>query len=351
MNPIWLDGLALFLRPLLHATWQGGVLALVVLAATYCLGDRLRPNWRFALWLVVFARLATPWVPASPWSLYALVPHGEPQRDAKNPTVTEQRAGVAHLSQEADFSRDGDEAGGAQPGSAVKAALGIERVFSGDANPQTERSTGIYAGMLWRFLTLIWLAGVVVLATRMIRLHCRLAGLRASWTPAADPALAALFEQCRGEARGNQAIGLRVARKDIGPAACGAISPLIVLPERLLTSLDRSELRFVLLHELIHVRRHDALVDCAARCITCIHWLNPTVWLALAGLRRERELACDAALLDLLGTSARKEYGAVLLKAVEMLQMPAPATAGAVEAEVPVLRGCVKLAQVQGASE
>ena len=107
------------------------------------------------------------------------------------------------------------------------------------------------------------------------------------------------------------------------------LSPAIVLPQRLAQSLSCDELRLVLLHELIHVRRRDALVDQVAWFIACIHWFNPAAWLALAGLRRERELACDAALLDLLGKSARRDYGSVLLKAVETLQSRT-ATAGAV---------------------
>ena len=105
MNPIWLDGLAAALRPLMHATWQGGVLALVVLVAIRCLGTRLRASWRFALWLVVFARLATPWIPLAPWSLYAFLPNVEPQSDAKNSTAREPRASTFNLSRGTGFER------------------------------------------------------------------------------------------------------------------------------------------------------------------------------------------------------------------------------------------------------
>ena len=45
------------LTNVVHAAWQAGLLALIVLAFTWLLRSRLQPRWRFALWLVVFARL------------------------------------------------------------------------------------------------------------------------------------------------------------------------------------------------------------------------------------------------------------------------------------------------------
>ena len=329
MSPIWLDGFAVALRPLVHATWQGGMLALVVLAATCCLGARLRASWRFALWLVVFARLATPWIPSAPWSLYAFLPHVEPQNDAKISAAMEPRAGVVNESWGADFVRDLDATGRARSRVAAETTAGVDAIVDSDRDLAIESVARVSGLSLWHSLALVWLAGVAVLATRMVRQIVRLAHLRPSWPAVVDPVLCALFELCRGEARVHRVVSLRLTPSNIGPAACGVLSPTIVLPERLSTSLVRNEMRFVLLHELIHVRRHDAIVDLVAWAIACVHWFNPVVWLALAGLRRERELACDAALLDLLGTSVCKDYGSVLLKAVETLQST-PGTAGAV---------------------
>ena len=52
-------------------------------------------------------------------------------------------------------------------------------------------------------------------------------------------------------------------------------SPGIVLPARLMESLSDDELRLVLLHELIHVRRRDAFFDLAACVVTAVHWFHP----------------------------------------------------------------------------
>jgi hypothetical protein len=61
------------LASLLKASWQAGVLILLVLAAQWALGPRLSPRWRYGLWLLVVARLALPWTIPSPVSLFNFV--------------------------------------------------------------------------------------------------------------------------------------------------------------------------------------------------------------------------------------------------------------------------------------
>jgi beta-lactamase regulating signal transducer with metallopeptidase domain len=329
MNLTGLDVLTPALHALVHATWQAGVLAVIVFAVTHCAGARLRANWRFALWLVVFARLAILWVPSAPWSLYSFLPKVDQPGDVKNLPAADQDRNLRKLARQGGRAGGVDAAADVSPPFNEHDTAAVDEVANNDHDLKNEHPARMTGVGLWHIATLIWLTGALALVIRMIWLHVRLARWRAAWPSLADPALGALLEQCRGEARVRPTIVLQLAPGDIGPAACGVLSPVIVLPQRLIASLGRDELRLVLLHELIHVRRHDALVDLAAWGIACVHWFNPAAWLALAGLRRERELACDAALLDLLGAGARRDYGSVLLKAVETLQSRTT-TAGAV---------------------
>src|SRR5262245_33930746 len=72
MNTTVLSPLEAALTCIVHASWQAAVLGVAVLVACRLLAKSLQPRWRFALWLVVFARLALPIVPTSPWSLFQL---------------------------------------------------------------------------------------------------------------------------------------------------------------------------------------------------------------------------------------------------------------------------------------
>jgi TonB family protein len=81
------------------------------------------------------------------------------------------------------------------------------------------------------------------------------------------------------------------------PMTWGTLRPVVMLPE---TARDwpAARLHAVLLHELIHVRRNDLLAQVAAQAACCVYWFHPMVWMAVRQLRKERETACDDAVLS-----------------------------------------------------
>jgi bla regulator protein BlaR1 len=66
MNP----HIAMFFGWLLRASWQAAALAILVLAAQAVFRKKLSARWRYALWLLVLARLALPVSPPSPVSIF-----------------------------------------------------------------------------------------------------------------------------------------------------------------------------------------------------------------------------------------------------------------------------------------
>ena len=133
----------------------------------------------------------------------------------------------------------------------------------------------------------------------MLRAFCNfVAG--GGWKAVTDAAILAVLQSCRSELGIRRAVAVCETPDNIGPATCGILRPCIVLPLKLLDSLSHTELRLILLHELIHVRRHDVLVDKLASLVTMIHWFHPVGWFARYFLRRgPGELACDGAVLEL----------------------------------------------------
>ena len=80
------------------------------------------------------------------------------------------------------------------------------------------------------------------------------------------------------------------------PMVWGIFHPTLLLPDGAAEWPSR-RLRTVLLHELCHLRRRDPLALLLAHLAVSVHWFNPLAWLALAGIRREQELACDDCVL------------------------------------------------------
>jgi len=92
----------------------------------------------------------------------------------------------------------------------------------------------------------------------------------------------------------------------------------IVVPDVLLERMESQELRWILAHEMAHVRRRDF---CArwVEWLTCvIFWWHPIAWWARHNLRINEELCCDELVLSCLKPQP-VTYGESLLKTVEIL--------------------------------
>lgn len=282
---------------LITASAQAAVLIVVVLALRAALGRWLTPGWRAALWLLIALRLTVPLAIASPWALPDLGRRSAtltpvPPPIAAAPLVTVTYGPVP----------------GVNPARNV-APLPITKV--------AKRPAPINVAVI------VWLAGVALLLGRQtvasIRLHRAIGRMR----PVGDDVVRLAADCAR-------AIGLRRRVRMVetdrlrSPAVCGILRPTILLPADVRETLSDAELRLVLLHELVHVRRDDALVDAIARLVRALHWFNPLVWIGVAAFRSDRELSCDAAVLRGIGDGERDAYGACVIRVVEHISQLRP---------------------------
>jgi beta-lactamase regulating signal transducer with metallopeptidase domain len=97
------------------------------------------------------------------------------------------------------------------------------------------------------------------------------------------------------------------------PMLIGAWRARIVLPADFESRYSPAEQELVLAHERAHARRGDVAINLLASLALCVFWFNPLAYRALAWLRTDQELACDAAVLA--GRMAsRRAYAGALLK-------------------------------------
>lgn len=79
------------------------------------------------------------------------------------------------------------------------------------------------------------------------------------------------------------------------PAVTGLLRPRLLLPHE---RYDVQELRYILRHELCHLKRRDMLLKLVLLAANAMHWFNPVVYLMLRQADEDIELACDSAATD-----------------------------------------------------
>ena len=147
-------------------------------------------------------------------------------------------------------------------------------------------------------LAVLWLWGLGALAVGLAWGVAYAAAARAVrlGQPETDEDVLATWERIRllsGLARPVRL--LRSPALDV-PIAWGWGHAAVVLPAAA-NAWDEDRLEAVLLHELAHVQRGDAVSQLVAQIALVLHWANPLAWLAYRRFLLDREHACDDVVL------------------------------------------------------
>ncbi|MCG8651882.1 MAG: M56 family metallopeptidase, partial [Pirellulales bacterium] len=331
--------------------WQVAVLVLVLLAVTWLLRGH-SARLRYALWMLVPVRLLLPptLAFATGWAWW-LLPASQP------PRIDPARSGAERVQvSAADAPRSAVKIAVAESNAPPNRAHLPDRTHAPrrthlDASmeydprpdlglssvpPSSPRPVSLDPGdsasrvtLAWQsWLMLAWLLGaawmLIRLAYGMLQSHSIVrVGRRRSG--AEDP-LVKLTDSCRQSLSLRRSVALYESKRAAGPMLVGWLRPAIVLPMGIEKRLSGQELEAVILHELNHVLRHDALVSLVQSILNLAYFFHPCVWIANRMIHRLREDACDEATLA-TATGNRHNYGSGLVKVVEMMAEPTPGLA------------------------
>lgn len=261
---------------LLERSLAGALLILVTAALRGLAKDRLPKRTFVALWWVAVLRLLAPFALPSRFSVYTLLALLRPA-----PARTPVGAGLPVQTIPGALPQAAE---GAVPGKAAAAAAAPFPVW-----------TALWlAGMT---LLAVWFAVSYVRSQRKFRTSLPVErGCAADWM------------------RVHRNVAVRVSDQISTPLTYGFLRPVILLPKQMDWE-DDAALAHVLTHEYVHIRRLDGVTKLALAAALCVHWFDPAVWLLYVLANRDIELACDEAVVRLLGQPAA--YARTLLRMEE----------------------------------
>ncbi|HEU6447412.1 MAG TPA: M56 family metallopeptidase [Verrucomicrobiae bacterium] len=259
--------------------WQSSLLVAVIFALDLLLAKKLRASVRYALWLVVLLKLVLPpslaWPTSPAWWIH------------QTPAVVV-KPQMAHYT------------------------------IAYDSQPLPENSLPVVVSPkpVLAAKGRLLLSAVAISAALLVWLLIRwLQVLRHIWKADASEHLTGLVVGLKCWP-GMKFLPDPVVKKTsnvMSPAVCGLFRPAILIPQSLADNFSDEQLRAVLLHELIHLRRGDIWMNCAQALLQIVYWWHPLLWLANARIRRLREEAVDdAVMLALEGNS--EVYAPTLLE-------------------------------------
>jgi type II secretory pathway component GspD/PulD (secretin)/beta-lactamase regulating signal transducer with metallopeptidase domain len=277
----WGDHFLNFTWPML---WQSSLLIAIIFVLDLALRRKIRAAIRYALWLIVLVKLLLPPSLALPtslawWLLPSPIPPPKPQTTAFVVTYGDQPAPV--------FPQQFQPAPVPIPPKMSAAAWSLA-------------ASGVVSAGLLAWLLVRW---------RQINQKVRRAN--------APEKLIPILDEARRITHSPPGFRLKLTEDSMSPAVCGLFRPVILLPQSLVEKLSAGQLRAVLLHEAIHLRRGDVWVNCAQALLQIFYWWHPLLWLANARIRRVREEAVDDAVMLALRDDA-EIYASTLLEVAKL---------------------------------
>jgi bla regulator protein blaR1 len=259
-------------------------LILLVLAIQWLFKKRLPIQCSYLLGLLILVRLVLPFTPSSHFSIFNL-----PRLLA--PLLAAQP----------------------QPPTAPALAIALSLSTVSSQAPATVASHSPAWPMI---AACVWASGTLLLLGNALRQHWKLSHWCGRQLRLFDPRLTRALHDCGPLIKNRPALKM-ISTPDLKtPALFGFHKPVLLLPEGILDALTGRELRMVLLHELVHLKRRDVPLNWVIIFIRSLHWFNPLVWLAARRLRQDQEMMCDARVLQLLSSDDRRVYGHTLLKLI-----------------------------------
>ena len=296
----------------------------------------------YALWLVVLLKCVTPPVWSSPVSIFRWLQTdvssmrrsgsnmesravGAVNRPTSNPMGSTPVPKSTHWPSPSEVMNVSHGTG--QPTAAIEEAppaFTLPRNVKDAAAKQREtlltRKNAIdgYAQPTLRVALWGWLGiAMILMATTLVRGGCFVGGLLRS---AVDhPPLHKLNTELCQRLRLKRRVRLVVTRRPVGPAVVGLWRPVVVLPQFLVQERTLAEMKPMLAHELVHIRRGDLWVGLFRHCVRSLWWFHPFVWKTSTAVRQGAERCCDEEVIDALNISPRA-YADMLLAVLERKQ-------------------------------
>lgn len=222
------------------------IVAILLLAMKRLFHDKLDARWHYLIWIVLAVRMMVPlsleWL-KSPLSLFEAIPVNY---WIKLWTIKAERAGIVEILQ---------------------------------------------------YIPKVYLAGVLVFAGYYlaVALMVRIKTIRL------EKANQELYEHVAVIA---EKYGLKPCKRirvgeGVTPCVCGLIRPVLVLPQQ-------GVAEEVIVHELLHKKYGDVLINYGLHLVRAVNWFNPLIWYVTAMILNDSEALCDQRVLELMAKQRRK---------------------------------------------
>ncbi len=288
------------LRLILSLSLSGTIISLIIFSIKPLIENRVSKSMQYYIWIVVLLRLILPF--SFEESLMSKIFY-------KNNTQA-----LVSTNQEIYIPNN-------ENSSIINTPItsDVKEKLENESYNYNSDNSGYFRSLFNRFshyLFYIYLLGVIItIATNIISYLKFLRKLQSSYNDAN------IQERLLLSSLANKNNKVRLFRSSLvnTPMLIGVFNPKIIIPD---VNYNEKQLRNILSHELIHLKRFDIGIKWLTMLATSIHWFNPIMTLIRKEINNLCELSCDEAIIRNLSDDEKQEYGDTLIFTVAQYKYP-----------------------------
>ncbi|MDP4177906.1 MAG: M56 family metallopeptidase [Bacillota bacterium] len=284
---------------IIAASLMGSVAAVIVLLVKAVFKNKLSANFHYYICFLVILRLAMPYMPNSSFSVFNLF-NSQPKQVVINKNAVIKSNMISQIAANANNAINVTNKNEIQKNSSL----------STNSTPGTN-SIGIFSSQNFSFL---WILGVSIFLMYVFISYFIFMYKISKERLCADEDIMKISESCRKSLNIKQRVKIIDSMLVKAPTLVGFIRPKILVPHNIINQFTEEEMKYIFIHEFVHLKRKDILLNWINTFVLAIHWFNPVVWLIFMRIKKDCEISCDEMTLKRINRDEYNRYGETLIK-------------------------------------
>jgi bla regulator protein BlaR1 len=281
----------------------GSIIVLVILIAKIILSNKLNSTFHYYIWLILLIKLIIPFGPQTSFNISSLYGNSYVQTNI-NENTQKLQFNSSKQFQNTDLIDS----------TSVRTLNPLNTsVINDELSIPFKTKTNFK-----KILCFIWIFGAALLMVILFGGHKKLRRIIRSSIKNVDNAHKEILSNCMKTMNIRTEVKLSYSKKIMSPILCGIIKPKILIPVRVATNISDEEFKYILMHELTHLKNKDILINWVITLLSIIYWFNPILLYSFHKMRQDCEFSCDSQVISYLGACGHLEYGNALIKVLEL---------------------------------
>ncbi|NFO14214.1 peptidase M56 [Clostridium botulinum] len=292
-----------FFETTIVSSFIGSIIVLIILSINRIFRYKLNPTFHYYIWLILIVKLIFPFGPENSLSFSHIYQRVYIENNANENSLKVQENSIKQsqnsysedLKSKNSFQNSNDNKLTLKTNIPLKNQLHIEKIFVS-----------------------LWILGVILLIFIFILAHKKLKQIVKTSIKKVSNEHKEILNNCINIMHIKTKVKLLYSSKISSPCLCGLVKPKILIPISLVENISTSDFKYILMHELIHLKRKDILINWIIILLSIIYWFNPIVVYGLSRIKKDCEFSCDNNAISYLNKNENIQYGNVLIKVLAL---------------------------------